>query len=576
MSAMAMPTRSGPSRASRGEGRSIHITVMAVVTLLLVVVLAPTMIQVFMDKPLYYPDAAFSLGNFRLILDDPEIRRSIGTTALFCLITVAFSMFFGVGAAILLGRTDMPGRHLLGAFVLWPLYLSPQVIGFGAIIAYGPMGLVTLWVQQLTGIETPWNLYSVTGMALVTGLANAPITTLYCIVSARQQDPNHDAAARIAGAGSWQTLRRISVPLMRPALIFALVMNIVNAVETLAIPLIIGGPVNIDLLTTLIYKRSFQAAGIPQYGLVAAMAVLLIAFVGLLFLAQRVLLRKSFRFVGVGPKAGALRRLPLGSWRWPAFALLAGYVLFGVLAIVGAVFLRSGTFIISPQLPLMESLTWQNYLDLLEVDVYRRSIENTLLLAVVGGALGTALIAAIALVAQRSDFPLRRALDGIAQIPRVIPGMIVGLGVFYASVFIPGVSLLHNTIGLLLVAYLIRFISSGYGIVAPALLQVTPDFDRAARVAGAGWATTMWRIVLPLQKHALLSCFVLLMVLIIKEYSTAVFLMAPGSEVIGSTMLSLCAQGNVGPVAALAVVQVLITAILVSVATRVFGVRLYG
>src|SRR5690606_19559474 len=151
-----------------------------------------------------------------------------------------------------------------------------------------------------------------------------------------------------------------------------------------------------------------------------------------------------------------------------------------------AVFLRSGTFIISPQLPLVESLTWQNYLDLLEVDVYRRSIENTLLLAVAGGGLGTALIAAIALVAQRSDFPLRRALDGIAQVPRVIPGMIVGLGVFYASVFIPGVSLLQNTIGLLLVAYLIRFISSGYGIVAPALLQVTPDFDRAARVAGAG------------------------------------------------------------------------------------------
>lgn len=578
MSARSLDLPRIPHEGDRkgGEGVGIQIGITAITLALIAAALVPTVMQVFMDRPLYYPEAAWTLGNFRLLFEDAEIRQSVGATAIFALITVAFSMIFGVGAAVLLERTDMPGRGVLGALVFWPLYLSPQVIGFGAIIAYGPMGTVTLLFQQLTGTDAPWNLYSLTGMALITALSNAPITTLYCIVSARQQDPDHDAAARITGAGTWQVLRRISLPLMRPALIFALIMNIVNATETLAIPLIIGGPVHIDLLTTLIYKRSFQSAGIPQYGLVAALAVMLIAFVGVLFLLQRLWMRKSFRFIGVGPKAGALRRLPLGRWRWVASGVLGAYVLLGVLAIVGSVFVRSGTFIIAPGVPLSEALTWQNYADLLTVDVYRRSIFNTVVLALVGAAVGTALIVGVSLVSQRSNFVLRRVLDAFAQVPRVLPGMIVGLGVFYASVFIPGMSILRDTIWLLLLAYLIRFLSAGYGIVAPALVQITPDFDKAARVAGAGWTATMLRIVMPLQKHALLSCFVLLMVLIIKEYSSAVFLMAPGSEVIGSTMLSLWAQGSIGPVAALAVVQVALTVVLVSISTRVFGVRLYG
>ena len=86
----------------------------------------------------------------------------------------------------------------------------------------------------------------------------------------------------------------------------------------------------------------------------------------------------------------------------------------------------------------------------------------------------------------------------------------------------------------------------------------------------------MTRIVVPLSKQALLSCFILLMILIIKEYSSAIFLNAPGSEVIGSTMLSLWTQGLTGPVAALAVIQIIITAIMTSIVTRLLGVKLHG
>src|SRR5690606_38353580 len=115
---------------------------------------------------------------------------------------------------------------------------------------------------------------------------------------------------------------------------FAVIMNIANALETLAIPLIIGGPMNIQLITTLIYERSLQAGGIPDYGLVAALAVALILLISLLFALQGFILRKSHRFVSVGPKAGGARPLSLGKWKWPVVTAVSFYALFAIVVIV--------------------------------------------------------------------------------------------------------------------------------------------------------------------------------------------------------------------------------------------------
>ncbi|SMF56743.1 iron(III) transport system permease protein [Xaviernesmea oryzae] len=572
---MVYTTTDDQQIVKQSSGRLIQTVITVGCILLISVALVPALIQLFLDKPLYYPDAQFTLSNLTRLFQDPEVTATFGATAWFCAVLVGLSMVLGVAFAILLGRTDLPMKETLNSILFWPLFLSPQVIGFGAILAYGPSGLITLWFESLTGVRGAWNLYSLSGMAIISAIAATPITTLYCIVAARQQDPNHDAAARVAGASPLRILCRISLPLMRPALIFAFIMNVVHALETLAIPLIIGSPVGIKLLTTMIYEKSMGAGGIPDYGLVAALAFSLMMLVGALFGLQRVMLRRSYRFISIGTRTGAMRVLKLGKWKWPVFALVVIYIVLAVLALVGAVALRSVTFVLSPFAPLMDVLTWQNYYDLLSIDVYRRSIVNTIMLSVIGAATGTILVAAVALVVQRSNYPLRRLLDAFAQLPRVIPGLIVGLGVFYASVYIPFLAPLRNTIWILLFAYLIRFLSSGYGIVSPALIQVTTDFDRAAKSIGAGWTTTMTRIVLPLSKHALLSCFVLLMVLITKEYSSAVFLMAAGSEVIGSTMLSLWLQGQTGPVAALAVLQILATGLMILIATRVLGVKFH-
>ena len=116
----------------------------------------------------------------------------------------------------------------------------------------------------------------------------------------------------------------------------------------------------------------------------------------------------------------------------------------------------------------------------------------------------------------------------------------------------------------------------GFGAIAPALSQIGDELDRGARISGADWWTTVTRIILPILKPALFSCFALLFIHFFKEYVTAVFLYQPGSEIIGTTMLQLVAQGDNGPVSALATIQVVITAVFVILARRVLGARIYG
>ena len=108
------------------------------------------------------------------------------------------------------------------------------------------------------------------------------------------------------------------------------------------------------------------------------------------------------------------------------------------------------------------------------------------------------------------------------------------------------------------------------------LMQMSPDLDRAARVQGSDWWTASRRIVLPLMRPALVACFTILFITFFKEYTTAIFLFAPGSEVIGTTLLQAWTQGEVGLVSALATLQVLVIGICVTAARAIFGVKLYG
>lgn len=570
------PSRGEAAPAARAwsPDRAVQWAIFAVAAILVAFPLAPIIYQSLLDKPLYEVDKAFTLNNYARILGSAEFWSTVGTTLVFGIVTTIISVVLGTFLAVVLTRTDVPGSRILNSLLLIPFYVSPLVLAFAWAIVYGPSGFVTLWVRTTLNLPT-WELYTIGGMALVSAVYYVPYTYLYSTGSLALTDPQLEDAGRIAGAGPLLTLWSVTLPLLRPALAYGTLLTIVSAVELLSIPLVLGNPVGIQVLATYLYKLGL-AGPTTDYGGIAAVSVLMLLIITFLVRLQTQITGQERRFVTVGGKATRGRVLSLGGLRWPLAAAICLYLLLGVILPLIGIVAQSATSFLSPLVNPFDLLTSENYNTVFKEPAYVLSIRNSLLISLIGGAIGILFITLVALVVYRSDFRLRGPLQYLALYPRAVPGIIVGIGFLWAFLLIPGLGPVRNTIAALTVAFIMRFIPLGYGAIGPSVLRVSTELDRAARVAGASWLKTMGSILVPMLRPALLSGFVLLFISFLKEYSSALFLVARESEVIGTTMISLWRQGNSGPVAALSTVQLAITAVVLIVSQRLLGARLHG
>ena len=548
--------------------------VLVAVLVLVAAPILPILMQSFSDKPLYDGGGALSLGGYYRTLTSAAFAGAVINTTIFAASATLIAQLIGVLTAVLVARTNLPGANLVVNVMLWPIYVSHLVLAFGWIVAYGPSGFATLWIEQLIGWK-PWELYSLTGLSVAAGLSLAPLTFLYCIGAARTIDPALEDAARLSGAGPFRTLTAITLPLLRPAVVTTTILNFVLALELFSMPLLLAVPGGMHFLTTFIYANGFEAAK-PDHALVSAVAVLLILVVTVLVLLQMYLVGDGKRFVTVGGKAGRSRLLDLGAWRWPLSGLLGVYLFAAVVLLLGGLIVRSFVSVLTPYVPIAEVFTWDNYDTIFSYPAYVRSIWNTLGVALIGAAVGTFLVLAVAFVALRSEYRLRRPLEFAALYPRAVPGLLVGMGVLWATAWLPGMAWMQNSIAILIFAFVMRHLPTGYGAVQPALLQISSDHDRSARSVGATWLQTCLYVLTPQLKPALFACYAILFIHFIKEYAVAVFLFGPGSEVMGTTMLTFWIQGENGSVAALAVLQMAMIAVFMAIFRFSAGIRSHG
>jgi iron(III) transport system permease protein len=557
--------------------RKEHLIQYGVAGLTACLVLAPMLPVLYtslLDRPLYDPGGIVSLDNYIRLFSDPAFHKVIGNTFAFATLTTLLSVVLGVVMAVLIGRTDLPGRSVLGEVLLWPIYLSPLVVAFAWVIMYSPAGYVTLFVKHRLHFQ-PWNLYTIPGMAMVAAVALMPIAYLYCSSSAAVADPALEDAARSVGAGPLRILFSVTLPLMRPPILYSTVLIFTIALEALSIPMILGGPVGIDFFASFLYNRWLGGTQ-PDYGLVGAAAVVLLLLVTGLVLLQNSLLRETARFVTVRGKATRPHVFKLGWLRWILFAFICLYMLLAALLPMAGLVMQAFTKFLTPLVPPWRFLTLENVTVIFSYPAYVRSITNSVLIALIGGVLTTLFVALIALIAHRSEFPFRRVLDFLAVYPRAMPGMIVGIGFFWALVIVKPLGTIRNTIWGLMIAFGVRYLPTAFGAISPMLTKIGTELDYAARTVGADWWTTCREILLKLLKPALYSSFVLLFIQLIKEYGSAVFLVAPGSEVMGLTMLQFWVQGETGPVAALSLLQVGITMVFVFIGRRAFKEKIYA
>jgi iron(III) transport system permease protein len=543
--------------------------VLGVLALLVVAPIAPIFYQSLIDRPLYETAQVFTFDNFVRLFTEAGFGEIVVNTVLLAVMTTGLTLLIAVPMAVLVVRTKLPFGAFLGLSMQWPFYISSLILGFGWITVYGPAGFVSVEVRTLIGF-LPWDLYTLPGMALTEAVALAPIAYVFCANVLRQSDAALESAAQVCGAKPLRILLTVIVPMLRPPIVYATILTFSTAIESLSVPLLYGTPVNIKVFSTLLYTNGLESIR-PDFGVLgAASMIILVVTIGLVFLQARVL-RKAERFISVRGKATRPRRLELGWIKWVGAVAITIYVVFGAaIPILGLVF-RSFTYVFTPLQNPFKTLTLENYVRIFSFDDYVRSITNSLVVAFVGAIIISIFAVLAVLVARRSTFRFRRAVEYLAFAPQAIPGIIVGIGFFWAFALIPSGGLgdlVQGTLVAVVIVFGFSALPTGFSSIASSITQIGAELDSAARTSGADWLGTFVRILWKLLVPAFVGALILTFVSMLKAYSAALFVSSAHSQVIGTTMLSLWTQGQTGSVAALATVQIAITAVVVAIASR--------
>ena len=554
---------------------ALHWATWLLVVALIVGPFLPLLYASIRDRPLYEAGGVLTVQPYRDLFGDSAFWHAWTNTLAFAALTTLMAVLGGALVAILVTRTDLAGRKALGRLILLPILLPSLGMVLGWLVIWGPGGYLTAMFHDRLHIPT-LAIDTIPGMALVEATRLLPIAFLTCQAALSRADSSLEDAARSAGARPLRVLSYITIPMLRPALLNAATLIFTLSIAALGIPLLLGTSHNIVFVSSYLYN-TWTNASTPDPGSVSAGAMMMLVVATALLVLRNRLLGAEARFVSVGGKSGRQALLRLRRWRWPLAGVVTFYLVFTTLVPIIGLALMSVVVVLTPLVPPWELLTSAHWHVLLDDDAFRRSIQNSAIIAVVGAIGTTAFVALATLVAHRSGFKLRRTLPFLMLYPRATPGIIIGIGFFWAYLLTGAFGdYMRGSIWGIMLAFCVRNLPLAYIVMYPTLARIGEELDRAGRAAGAGWWRTSRSIVLPLLKPAIFASFILMFVEIVNDYDPAVFLVKPGTEVMGATMLAQFIQGAVGPVSALAMVQVVITVVVLSIGAKLFKIGVTG
>jgi len=537
-------------------------------------VLAPLSLiayQSFLTAPFFDAQKSAGLDAYRFIFADTDFWIAFRNSFVIAGLMTAIAVPLGGLLAFVMERTDLAGRRWIEPLLLVPSFVSPMVLSFGYVVAAGPVGFYTVWARELFG-GAPWSIYTVLGMAAIAGLTHVPNVYVYASSALKSLGSDVEEAARVSGASPFRVAATVSLPLIMPSLLFSAVLVFFLGFELFGLPLVLGDPEGILVLSTYLYKLT-NKLGTPSYHLMAAVAICIVAVTFPLVLLQRHLLKSSRKYASIRGKAGRLKELPLGRWKWLALGLIVLWIFLAVIVPLSGIALRSVVTNWGEGVALREVLTLEHFQDVWNEPTHMRAIWNTVLIGVVGGLLTVACYTAIGFATHRRNDGWSRLVDYLVLVPRAVPGLLIGLAFLWVFLFFPPLTPLRSTLFSVWLAYSVVWLAYGIRLISSSLLQVSPELEEAARSVGAKRGRVSRDVTLPLIRYGLLGSWLLVFMIFEREYSTAVYLLSPGTEVIGAELVSLWQGGAIDIVAALSFINVILVGIGLGIALR-FGVRL--
>jgi iron(III) transport system permease protein len=503
----------------------------------------------------------FGLSAYHALLSDPFSYRTLLNTAIFSLATVLTALFFGVPAAWIVERTDLPHKALPFTLMTTGLLIPGFLSAMGWVFLLHPrIGLVNVALSTVFSAEwARMNIATPHGMGFVQGLGLAPLAFIMVAATFRSTNSELEEAAAVHGMKFLRSLARVTLPLVFPGILAAAIYILTIGFAAFEVPAVIGLSNRVFTFSTYLYTRIHPQEGAPRYDLAAAFGVLMMALAGLLSWAYFRVLSQGHRYAVVTGRSYRPRQVELGrGGAWLAWTFLGVYFLIGLflplLTLLWSSLLRyfqlpSAQAFAAASLVNYRGLPWPHLMD---------GLWNTMILMLSVPTLVLFFSLALSWIVTRSGMRGRFLLDAAAFLPHAVPGIIFALSAAYAALFllrdfVP----IYGTLSLLVAIYVLERTSFGTRLLNGALAQIHRELEEAAQVMGISLMQRIRTILVPLLAPALLNGWLWIALLTYRELTIASLLVTPANVTLPMVIWGFWQTGSFSRAAAAATMGLL-------------------
>ena len=487
-----------------GTGAFVMVVLLPVLGLYLVWPMVLILSHSFNEAAIPFFDRQWGLSNWREVPSTPYLLESLFNSFLIWFLVAALSFPAAIAISWALARVKMPFSHSL-EYLFWVAYMVPNAAIAWILLLDPAGGFINVFLQEFELLspivdpflndfgQGPFNIFSLQGIVWVHLMGNGIALKVMLLTPAfRNMDMAMEEAARVGGASNMRTMLRVTTPLMASPIILVLALQLLRIFQSFETEFLLGRPINFYVYSTLIYDKIRTET--PDYGAATTLATMTLVIILLIVPLQRwILNRRRYTTITGSFRPGLI---DIGAWKWLVWGGIIGLHLMLTLVqvtafVLGSFMTRAGFFNITPAFTLNHwRYVWGD-------DLFIGALRTTLALAITAAILSPLLFSVLAYIMVRTRWPGRALLDWMIWGSGAIPGLLSGLGLLLLFLGTPGLSILYGTIYALLLVVILQGNTTGVNITKGALVQVGFDMEEAARVSGAGWVRTYFRIWLP-------------------------------------------------------------------------------
>ncbi len=506
----------------------------------------------------------FTTRKYISAYSDPDFAAILVNTAIFTVGSAFHATLLALFLAYVNTRTDLPFKFIFKIISIIPMMIPHILFSASWVLLLNPSnGIINRLFMNLFEVRHAlFNIYSLKGMILVEGLLDLPIAYLIIAPAMSAFDVSLEESSKVCGASNLRTLFKVTLPVLRPAILASAILVIVRSLASFAVPSVLGMPGRIYVLSTHIY-RNISSGFAADYGLAAAIGMsALIASITLIYI-YRYLTAESGKFVTISSRGFKPTLLKLKKGKYPLLAIVAilSFILI-LLPVLVLFYISMLPYSMPPSARAFSLMSWNNWIDVLKDPASLLSLKNSLYLGVVGATLGTILSIFVSYVIVKVRTTASGFLESLSFLSFSFPGIVIGVGFMWFFVRTP----LYGTLTALLIGYIATYLPYGIRPLSSAFIQIHSTLEESSRVCGGSPFYTLHRIIIPLLIPGIVSSWILMASMFLRELTLSVVLSRPGTEVLAVQILRFAEDGLWGRLSALGIIMIFISSLLVILA----------